>query len=190
MKKKLLDTAMDLFSRYGYEDVSVDMICKHCNVTKGSFYYHYLSKDSLLSEYYTINTNNDLTDLLIKMIDIKDPLEKLWKIAGYYPEQNNLLNPSLNMHLMVANMEHGGKLYPVLIDNIIAYYSEVSNVLKKVTEEGQSQGIIKNEYDWGQLFELYCAAFHGLLVEWSATDGSFDLMERIYQYFLMIYKKN
>lgn len=92
-------------------------------------------------------------------------------IAGYYPECNSLLNPSINMHLMIANMEHGGKLYPVLIENIMRYYPEVSNVLKKVTEEGQSQGIINNNYNWGELFELYCAAFHGLLVEWSATDG-------------------
>ena len=55
MKKKLLDTAIELFLEHGYEQVSVDMICKACNVTKGSFYHYYPTKDSLLVDYYEIN---------------------------------------------------------------------------------------------------------------------------------------
>lgn len=190
LKRKLLDTAIELFCEHGYENVSIQMICKNCNVTKGSFYHHYSSKSSLLAEYYSIKTKDDLTEILIDMLSISDPLDKVWKIVGYYPECNNTLNPDLNINLIKVNMDQGGKLYPVLIENVINYYPSVAKVLQKVTEEGQAEGAINSNYNWGELFELYCAAFHGLLVEWGATNGEFDLMKKIYQYYLMIYKSN
>jgi len=44
---RLLDAAVDAFSRRGYGDVNVDDICKAARIAKGSFYRHYRSKEEL-----------------------------------------------------------------------------------------------------------------------------------------------
>ena len=54
IEKQLLSNAIRLFQELGYENVTVQMICDTCHVTKGSFYYHYRYKESLLMEYYRI----------------------------------------------------------------------------------------------------------------------------------------
>ena len=45
--ERLLDAAVDAFSRRGYGDVNVDDICKAARIAKGSFYRHYRSKEEL-----------------------------------------------------------------------------------------------------------------------------------------------
>src|SRR6266568_1937752 len=45
--ERLLDAAVDAFSRRGYGDVNVDDICKAARIAKGSFYRHHRSKEEL-----------------------------------------------------------------------------------------------------------------------------------------------
>lgn len=46
-KTKLLDTALQLIRTRGYAATTVDDLCKHAGVTKGSFFHHFKSKEDL-----------------------------------------------------------------------------------------------------------------------------------------------
>src|ERR1700687_3133111 len=46
-KTKLLDAALHMFRAKGYTATTVDDICHEAGVTKGSFFYHFKSKDDL-----------------------------------------------------------------------------------------------------------------------------------------------
>ncbi|NLC26008.1 MAG: TetR/AcrR family transcriptional regulator, partial [Fastidiosipila sp.] len=48
-RNKIYESAEQLFSQDGFENVSVDKIVKHAGVAKGSFYVHFESKDALIS---------------------------------------------------------------------------------------------------------------------------------------------
>ena len=48
MKSKIVDAAWELFYEKGYNDTTVEDIIKLSGTTKGSFYYYFGSKDSLL----------------------------------------------------------------------------------------------------------------------------------------------
>ncbi len=47
-KQEIIETAEFLFCRYGYENTSIQNILDQLNISKGSFYHHYISKESLL----------------------------------------------------------------------------------------------------------------------------------------------
>ena len=47
-KNELIDTAMQLFIKKGYEQTSVSDIVKEINVAQGTFYYHFESKTDIL----------------------------------------------------------------------------------------------------------------------------------------------
>jgi len=49
-KKKIIDSAIECFSKYGYDGTSVEMICKSAGVSKGSFFYYFPTKHSLFLE--------------------------------------------------------------------------------------------------------------------------------------------
>ena len=47
-KQEILDTAEQLFCQKGYEETSIQDILDRLHTSKGSFYHHYISKESLL----------------------------------------------------------------------------------------------------------------------------------------------
>ena len=49
-REKLLRAATDLFRREGYSATTVDTICEAAGVTKGAFFHHFPSKESLAEE--------------------------------------------------------------------------------------------------------------------------------------------
>ncbi len=49
-RSKILDTALDLFSRQGYNAAGVAEICQAAGVSKGAFYHHFPSKHAVFME--------------------------------------------------------------------------------------------------------------------------------------------
>ncbi len=47
-KQEIIETAESLFCRYGYENTSIQNILDQLSISKGSFYHHFESKESLL----------------------------------------------------------------------------------------------------------------------------------------------
>lgn len=64
----------------------------------------------------------------------------------------------------------------------------MAKIIENITRKGQEDKQIDDTCPWHVLFELYCTMYHGLLIEWSATSGSFDITEKARQFFLMIYQ--
>jgi len=53
-KNKIFETAVTLIKDKGYDNVTVDEICRTAGLAKGSFYVHYKSKEDIVREsYYT-----------------------------------------------------------------------------------------------------------------------------------------
>lgn len=54
-KVKILNTALLLFSKYGYDSIGVQAICDKANITKPTLYYYFKSKKGLLKELFKEN---------------------------------------------------------------------------------------------------------------------------------------
>ena len=64
-KEKLLMTALNLFSKYGYDGVSISYLANELGVTKGAIYRHYESKQAIFDEIIQRVVKND-KDVAIK----------------------------------------------------------------------------------------------------------------------------
>ena len=71
-RKKIFETAKNLFSKYGYEAVSIDDIVREAGVARGSFYVYFLSKEDL-SVYILFDS---LSDTQSKLKDVWNTLDK------------------------------------------------------------------------------------------------------------------
>ena len=49
-KKRIIEAALELINENGYDNVSVDEITKHAEVSKGAFYIHFKSKEDLIEQ--------------------------------------------------------------------------------------------------------------------------------------------
>lgn len=54
-RRDFLRTATGMLNQHGYSNTSVDRIAEELNVTKGSFYHHFVSKDELIAQCVSSN---------------------------------------------------------------------------------------------------------------------------------------
>src|SRR6476469_3674042 len=65
-RARVLDAAVDLFARQGYDGTSVAQVITQAGVAKGGFYHHFASKEALLYEVYG--------DLISRQLDGMDAI--------------------------------------------------------------------------------------------------------------------
>jgi len=65
-KDLIIDSAIDLFSRYGFNKVSIGQIMSSAKLTHGAFYAHFKSKEALYSESFIKTLKGSRTSRLVK----------------------------------------------------------------------------------------------------------------------------
>lgn len=67
-REVILDAAASLFSQYGYNGTTLRKIAKEIDMKAGSLYYHFSSKEELVSEILTIGLGN-IIDTVVRDVD-------------------------------------------------------------------------------------------------------------------------
>ena len=88
-RQRLLDAANELTGRLGYNAVTVDAICEHAGVKKGSFYHYFESKEALgkaaIEDWWETNSRPMLDKAFASEVP---PLERLQRyIEAVYQRQ-------------------------------------------------------------------------------------------------------
>ncbi|MCA8863628.1 MULTISPECIES: TetR/AcrR family transcriptional regulator [unclassified Halomonas] len=65
-KERILASATELFSRNGFQKVSIDQIMKLAKMTHGAFYAHFASKEALYNESVRLTIDNSRAARLVK----------------------------------------------------------------------------------------------------------------------------
>lgn len=85
---KIIDAALDLFTKLGFHGTSTATIASVAGVSNGSLFHHFKTKEALINTVY-ITKKNSLRQALLDSIDgelpIKKTLKKLWlACANWY----------------------------------------------------------------------------------------------------------
>lgn len=76
-KKAIFDSAIKVFSSYGYEGATVEEVAINAGVAKGTLYYHFKGKEDLFNFIIKEGINFIKEEVLEAVIGIKDPIEKM-----------------------------------------------------------------------------------------------------------------
>jgi AcrR family transcriptional regulator len=99
-QKLILDTAIDLFNRYGTAHVSANRIADTCCLSRGHLYYHFKKKEEIINAIYGLiatEVKNSGGDDLQKptvhhMLEMFDRhLALIWRYRFFYREMMALL---------------------------------------------------------------------------------------------------
>ena len=92
-KTKLLDASLHVIRAKGYAATTIDDICHKAEVTKGSFFHHFKSKDELaLAAASHWGTMTDGLFAVAPYRKLQDPLQRL---LGYVEFRGELLQGEL-----------------------------------------------------------------------------------------------
>ena len=132
-KQELLNIAYELFIQNGYEETSIDDIIARAHIAKGTYYYHFPSKEATLEAVIDMMINNEVRrarEVLSAPISV--PQKLIGVITALRPEQNeNNIADTLKKKENIVMHE---KVSRRIIDEAVP-------LVAQVVSEGIEQGI-------------------------------------------------
>jgi len=170
-KKRIRETALDFFQKRSFNKVTINEICKACDINKHTFYYYFKSKDELLTNYYEIPSGIKTCDIN-ELINTESYVEQLW-----------LTNKNF-IDFIVSSGEHVIK--QIIIKNLTDDIGTFRFSGKKKELIILQEGIIKKAQDNCQIMNkttprilviTFWQMMHYILGIWCNQRGNFDFSD-------------
>lgn len=169
VKERIINVAWDLFSEKGFEATTLNDILEAAGIAKGTFYYYFRGKDSLLTTLSVV-LDNYYAELDKELRDEDNAYDKLmylnYKVHTMIGEK---IDPNLMANLYSAQLLHEDKGY--LLDRNRYYF----RLITKIIDEGQKRGEIIRNKSVDEIVRIYSLCERALITDWCMNNGDYDL---------------
>jgi AcrR family transcriptional regulator len=184
-KKKIYETAKQLVVEYGIGNVSVDSIVKAAEVSKGTFYVHFESKDSLVADLindYTNIADMDYKSFLMTVSDRDSVLDILVLLA-------DKISDFIQSNIGVENMKvlYKGHLTKTInTAYAMDYNRELYKLFTEVLKRGVDQGELREDIPVDSLTKHLILGIRGVTFEWCIRYPDFILKDQVHDHFKIL----
>jgi AcrR family transcriptional regulator len=134
-RSRIMDSAIRLFSRQGYNKASVDVICAEAGISKGAFYHHFKSKQALLLAL--LDSWLQTIDNAIGASRDKTAPETFMQMTEAFPYLFETAGEGLPMFLEFSlQASRDKKVWEASIAPYRRYHKYFTSLIKKGVEEG------------------------------------------------------
>ncbi len=176
-KKKIIESAWELFREKGYEKTTVNEIIQRAGTSKGGFYYYFQAKDSLLESLYDL-FDDEYKHFRATMEQTSDCFTQLVDMCRYAYEYTEK-NVSSELMARLYQSQLLDKKQDAFM-NPERYYVKL---VKSIIEEGQAKGEFREDLSVDTLAHMVLVVDRGILVDWSIEDGRYSLSDTGMQFF-------
>ncbi len=167
-KNLILSEGKKLILKKGYNSVTVDEISRKANITVGTFYHYFHSKEDLI-----ISMMPQITDLKEQFASYKDA-SSYQKIVRYFTWFNEEIERTKISNDLICQLFSSQKTSAKLEEERILFGIELM-------VEGQLRGEITKEYQPAYISRLIFAATRGICFLWALHPNSINLTEATYE---------
>lgn len=176
VKERIIRSSWDLFYEKGFEDTTLNDIIEAADISKGTFYYYFRSKNTLLNTL-SVLLDDEYMELEEELTDDMTAFDKLmylnYKVHSYIGDKINykLMANQYSSHLL--NNEESN-----LLDKNRYYFQ----LTYRIVVDGQRKGELINHMTAAEIVNAYSMCERALVTEWCMSNGTIDLGEvsRVY----------
>lgn len=164
----ILDAALELFAREGYDRTSVREIARQAGLSQAGLLHHFSSKEQLFLDVLRrrdLVNERDHTDSHGRPITVSG----LIQIVGHNASQPDYVR------LFVTMMAESSKAAGVSRDFFDARYRSLVSDLTDDVRAHQHDGVVGSRFDPGSIARLLIAAADGLQVQWLIDPSAVDM---------------
>lgn len=184
-RKRLYATAEALFTRYGFDNVSVDRIVEEAGLAKGTFYVHFKTKDDLLTS---------LISDYVRKVDM-DYQAFIDTFSPDVPAADMLLHLAekiMDVIIGTIGLERMKTLYRAQLTNIsyststASYQRMLYKTIMDVLDKGMQRDEFVTALSLEELANHLILSMRGLIYEWCIRYPDFDLKAQARAHFKLI----
>jgi len=164
-RRKLVDSATELFNRNGYQQTGVQDICAHAGLSVGVFYHYFPSKQELLQAILR-SKNEELMELIANESRAQTHLEALLEIFGFICRQKMTGSVELICSSFAPSPAGGAVPDEKLVE-----------LISSVVRSAQEAGELTKDLPAERIAVDLLIAERGFQLYWCESGGGFDVQE-------------
>lgn len=161
-RNQILNAALELFSRHGYDAASVKDICDAAQVSKGAFYHHFSSKQALflqLMERWLLVIDQHIQAARLQAGDIPQAFEAMAGTTGNLYQTADGGFPIFLEFWTQANRQ------PEIWKNAVEPYHRYMTFFQTLIQEGIHEGSLDPSVNTEDTARIMVALAMGLLLQ-------------------------
>lgn len=170
-KRKIAKTAIALFRKHGYNNVTINDICRKAGVSVGTFYHYFETKGAVFKPVMD-DIEGGLFDYLAASGDQ----------AAYLPAIHDFIVYFVKSHLVVEIDELTIWLSPEFRTIGESAGAKTFAALRQLIDDGQRAGEISTALPSETIAHQLFVGGKGILYDWCLHDGTYDLMQCVENY--------
>lgn len=147
-RDRILQTASEVFARYGYDKTTLDDIGKKCGLNKASLYYYFSNKEDIYVQVIMAETTIFINELQAQTATLKTTAEK---IRHYLIERVKRYEAVLN--LTQLSFEALQKVEPLFKELYVTVRAKEVDFLEEILQSGINAQEIIDDYTARELAE-------------------------------------
>lgn len=181
-KRNNIQTAENLYKENGLDNVSLNTIISHAGVSKGSFYSHYDSKDSLEAEFI----NDTISSMELSYDNILDSFTDQASTAVIFSSLLEKVAHNITKYLGYPLVKTAGMIqirksnnYAILMTFSKGLYSAVYKLVRR----GIGQGEFRTSDSAETIADNIVMCIRGFIFEWIIRYPDMDLKDCLQKHF-------
>ncbi|MBR2674451.1 MAG: TetR/AcrR family transcriptional regulator [Mogibacterium sp.] len=186
IRDRIIEKSWELFRDKGFGETTINDIIREAEISKGTFYYYFMSKDNLLDTLSEI-LDHEYQRLAAEEPEDMDAFEKLmWLNQEMHQFIKHNIDYKLMSYLYSAQIVKDAGFS--LLDKNRFYFTYVQRII----EEGVANGELTDKIPISEMVRFFSIGERALVTEWCMNNGNFDLGEyssNIFPMFMSCLKK-
>ena len=169
LKKKIMESAWELFQEKGYTATTVNEIIQKAGTSKGGFYYYFHAKDELLNSLYHF-FDREYKKYYQSMAQSLNHIMQI-KLRNQYVFYFIEGNVKVDLLASLYRSQLDEKKQTHFLDPE-RYYLKL---VKKLITEGRKKGEIRSDLTVDELVKHILLVERGIIMDWCVENGSSSL---------------
>lgn len=184
-KQRIFSTALDLFQKYGYDNVTVAEIAEKSEISEGSIYNFFGSKAGILSDTINFVLGSTYDHITITEEHLKDPKTTMMTYMLAQGEIFEKLGWELSQKFYSVAMQNGQVPYGTAYSTVMA---SLNPDMVEFVKAAKEKGTLKTDYSAEEIVAISLVLRYGLVLTWTQCSGAYNLLEASETAFNMEFK--
>jgi TetR/AcrR family fatty acid metabolism transcriptional regulator len=171
-RQLIIDAAIEVFSRNGFQNSTISQIAQKANVAEGTIYQYFKNKEDLFFSIPIEKTKEFYNELELHLQGINGAENKIRKFIWYYLyhlQQNPEYARALMLEMRVNRNFANTKTFEA--------YRPLTHKILEIIEEGQEEGIIRKDVNIYTIRHLILGMLEHIVTRWLLKAEKGDLLD-------------
>jgi TetR/AcrR family fatty acid metabolism transcriptional regulator len=172
-RQVIIDAAIEVFSRNGFQNSTISQIARKANVAEGTIYQYFRNKEDLFFSIPIDKTKEFYNELELHLEGIHGAENKIRKFVWYYLyhlQENPEYARALMLEMRVNRNFAKAKAFEA--------YRPLTHKILEIIEEGQEEGIIRNDTNKYMIRHLILGILEHIVTRWLLKGEKGDLLDQ------------